>query len=202
MRTRDADLNLARREAILDAAATCFVRQGFHATSMKDICAEAGMSPGTLYHYVRSKSDVIAGIIQEQEAFLGELVQSLLVADDFERALFETIDEIVADTTDEDLVLDAEIAAEVLRQPQLRAQAAATEDLLIGAFADAIARAQAAGMVDRTRSAHDLAIVLASLLDGLFRRGSLRGMDAVRRELPTFKSTVTALIAPTSGMGV
>ncbi|MGE0685263.1 MAG: TetR/AcrR family transcriptional regulator, partial [Dehalococcoidia bacterium] len=34
-----------RRQQILDAAAACFTRAGFHQTTMQDICAESDLSP-------------------------------------------------------------------------------------------------------------------------------------------------------------
>jgi AcrR family transcriptional regulator len=49
----------ARREQILDAALDCFDRNGFHQTSTRDICREAGISPGTLYLHFPSKEDII-----------------------------------------------------------------------------------------------------------------------------------------------
>ena len=39
-----------------------FMRDGFHAASMKDICAAAGMSPGSVYRYFRSKDDLLVSI--------------------------------------------------------------------------------------------------------------------------------------------
>ena len=51
-----------RRDEILGAAQRCFVRSGFHQTSMQEICAEAGMSPGNLYRYFPSKESLIAAI--------------------------------------------------------------------------------------------------------------------------------------------
>lgn len=50
----------ARRQQVLDAAYTCFARNGFHATTMQDIAREAGVSYGVVYHYFSSKEDVIA----------------------------------------------------------------------------------------------------------------------------------------------
>jgi TetR/AcrR family transcriptional regulator, transcriptional repressor of aconitase len=49
-----------RRASILAAAARCFANNGFHATSMPDICSEAGMSAGGVYRYFASKDDLIA----------------------------------------------------------------------------------------------------------------------------------------------
>ena len=48
-----------RRQQILDAAAACFARGGFHRTTMQDICSEAELSPGAVYRYFQSKEDII-----------------------------------------------------------------------------------------------------------------------------------------------
>ncbi|MFE0702312.1 TetR/AcrR family transcriptional regulator [Streptomyces sp. NPDC058872] len=52
----------ARRRQILDGAARCFARNGFHATSMQDVLAEVGLSAGAVYRYFRSKDELIAAI--------------------------------------------------------------------------------------------------------------------------------------------
>src|ERR1044072_6668446 len=64
MRRANAHLQADRRFEILEAAQTCFARSGFHQTSMQEICTEAGMSPGNLYRYFRSKEEIIAGIAE------------------------------------------------------------------------------------------------------------------------------------------
>ena len=68
MRRANVQLQADRRSEILAAAQTCFARSGFHQTSMQEICAEAGMSPGNLYRYFRSKEDIIAGIAERDRA--------------------------------------------------------------------------------------------------------------------------------------
>ena len=45
----------ARRQQILEAASACFARQGFHQTSVQDICKEAGLSAGAVYRYFPGK---------------------------------------------------------------------------------------------------------------------------------------------------
>ena len=45
---------------------------GFHQTSMQEICAEAGMSPGNLYRYFPSKEAIIAGIGERDRAEAAE----------------------------------------------------------------------------------------------------------------------------------
>ncbi|MFD8724234.1 TetR/AcrR family transcriptional regulator [Streptomyces sp. NPDC059629] len=55
----------ARREQILDAARRCFLRDGFHSTSMQDLFAEAGLSAGAVYRHFTSKDEMILAIAEE-----------------------------------------------------------------------------------------------------------------------------------------
>ena len=56
---------VARRRQILDAAARCFARDGFHRTSMQDIVRESGISAGLVYRYFAGKDDMITAIVTE-----------------------------------------------------------------------------------------------------------------------------------------
>ncbi|MFI5912816.1 TetR/AcrR family transcriptional regulator [Dactylosporangium sp. NPDC051541] len=64
----------ARREQILDAAARCFLRNGFHQTSMQDVIKEAGLSVGAFYRYFSSKAELIKAIAEEK---VGTIVGTL-----------------------------------------------------------------------------------------------------------------------------
>ncbi|GAA4929312.1 TetR/AcrR family transcriptional regulator [Streptomyces coeruleoprunus] len=55
----------ARRRQILDGAARCFARNGFHATSMQDVLREADLSAGAVYRYFRGKEELIEAIVNE-----------------------------------------------------------------------------------------------------------------------------------------
>ncbi|MGW1228379.1 TetR/AcrR family transcriptional regulator [Streptomyces sp. NPDC001478] len=52
----------ARRRQILEGAARCFARDGFHGTSMQDVLKEVGLSAGAVYRYFTGKEDLIAAI--------------------------------------------------------------------------------------------------------------------------------------------
>ncbi len=54
----------ARRAQIVDAAVTCFARDGFHRTTMHDICREAALSPGAVYRYFASKEELLEALEQ------------------------------------------------------------------------------------------------------------------------------------------
>lgn len=55
----------ARRRQILDGAALCFARNGFHATSMQDVLKEIGLSAGAVYRYFSGKEELIGAIVGE-----------------------------------------------------------------------------------------------------------------------------------------
>jgi AcrR family transcriptional regulator len=58
-----ASLKGARnREALVAAAARLFWLNGYHATSIADIAAEAGIPVGNVYYYFRTKADVAFGV--------------------------------------------------------------------------------------------------------------------------------------------
>ena len=54
-----------RRRELLDAAAVVFAQKGFHASRVGDIAEEAGVAHGLLYHYFRSKQEVLETIFRE-----------------------------------------------------------------------------------------------------------------------------------------
>ncbi|MEU9167989.1 TetR/AcrR family transcriptional regulator [Streptomyces sp. NPDC048420] len=55
----------ARRRQILDGAAVCFARSGFHATSMQDVLKEVDLSAGAVYRYFSGKEELIGAIVAE-----------------------------------------------------------------------------------------------------------------------------------------
>lgn len=57
--TRDA-----RRQSLLDAAATLFAQKGYHATTVDDITRAAGVAKGTFYLYFDEKREVYYEVIR------------------------------------------------------------------------------------------------------------------------------------------
>jgi AcrR family transcriptional regulator len=64
----------ARRTHILDAARRCFLREGFHETSMQDLFDEAGLSAGAVYGYFKSKEDIVLAIAEDS---LGGMIATI-----------------------------------------------------------------------------------------------------------------------------
>lgn len=66
----------ARRRQILDGAALCFARNGFHATSMQDVLKEVGLSAGAVYRYFRGKDELIRAIVSEVLSEIRDIFES------------------------------------------------------------------------------------------------------------------------------
>jgi TetR/AcrR family fatty acid metabolism transcriptional regulator len=60
-----AERTADRRRELVDAAVRVFARNGFHASRVGDIAEEAGVAHGLLYHYFRSKDEVLETIFRE-----------------------------------------------------------------------------------------------------------------------------------------
>jgi TetR/AcrR family transcriptional regulator, fatty acid metabolism regulator protein len=54
-----------KRRLILDAAVRVFARKGYHTSRVGDIAEEAGVAHGLLYHYFRSKEELLQTIFRE-----------------------------------------------------------------------------------------------------------------------------------------
>src|SRR6201989_1869823 len=108
-----------RRDEILEAAQRCFVRSGFHQTTMQEICAEAGMSAGNLYRYFPSKEALIAGIAERDRA---EVAQDFARAD-LSQGLFAVLEGIARHhftvRSVEHVKLCTEVMSEARRNPEI-----------------------------------------------------------------------------------
>jgi AcrR family transcriptional regulator len=54
-----------RKAQLIQAAAVLFDRQGYYTTGVDDIARAVGLSKPTLYHYVRTKGEIVAWIHDE-----------------------------------------------------------------------------------------------------------------------------------------
>lgn len=72
-----------KKETIEDAARELFIKQGFHATSMRDISKHAEVSLGNLYNYYATKEAIFESIINQYQEVVDEKL----------RVIFTEIDE-------------------------------------------------------------------------------------------------------------
>ena len=71
-----------KRRQLLDAAVRVFARKGFHASRVGDIAEEAGVAHGLLYHYFKSKDEVLQAVFHENWSLLVARIESVEETDE------------------------------------------------------------------------------------------------------------------------
>jgi AcrR family transcriptional regulator len=184
----------ARRRQILDAARRCFVRNGFHATSMQDVLGEANLSSGAVYRYFGSKDEIIAAIATEAVAEVAGALDSAFDADDpppldeVLGAAFLAIRRVDADQGMARLAL--QVWSEAVRSPVLAgilkgeiARVRASLARLVGVYQDR-------GLMAADAPPEQVARVLVGLLPGfVFQHALLGDVDPA-----TFRSGLRTLL--------
>jgi AcrR family transcriptional regulator len=70
----------ARRDQIIAAGLACFGRSGYHATTMADVAAQAGVSKGTPYLYFDSKQALFLALHERWDCGAGQRVEAAVTA--------------------------------------------------------------------------------------------------------------------------
>ena len=60
---RDLGLVETRRAQILDASLQLFLRKGYAAVTIRDICAASGVNQASLYDYIANKQDILRRLL-------------------------------------------------------------------------------------------------------------------------------------------
>lgn len=169
-----AEHGLQQRERILEAAAVCFCRKGYHETTVQDICDEAHLSKGGLYTYFKSKDEMLAALIEE--SFLGTLREAQQAVEGIETSV-EKLDR-VANLIIDRLVapdrpptyspqLHLEMWAEASKHPHLHALIAEGYERWRSFVADLLRQGIAQGELRSEVDPDALAAILVAVFDGL-----------------------------------
>lgn len=161
----------ARRFGILRAALRCFSRNGLHATSMKDICRAANLSPGAVYRYFESKDKIVETLAEMAsdriEAFLALTTDEEVTRDSLYerlRALCDALDRL---ENLETMRLDIVLWGEALRLDSVRRIYLRGAARLRQSIAELVVVAQAQGDLDRGLDPRAVSRAFMALFEGL-----------------------------------
>jgi AcrR family transcriptional regulator len=161
----------ARYEQILDAAIACFAENGFHQTTMQDICRKAGLSPGALYRYFSSKEEMVEASWQRSRVFRAERFDKAKQQPDPALALHELwrvymrrLDEGGMETVTR---LWVQLLAEALRNPRIADAVRSHWQDAFKRLEDMVVRAQKKGEISRDLDPEMTARAEVALLNGL-----------------------------------
>jgi TetR/AcrR family transcriptional regulator, repressor for uid operon len=183
-----------RRDDILEAAGRCFVRSGFHQTSMQEICAEAGMSAGNLYRYFPSKEAIISGIAERDRA---ELAQDFARAD-LSQGLFAVIEGMMRHHFSirpvEEVLLCTEVMAEARRNPEIARISRAFDTDVRRWLLDMFRAAAEQGDIPKDADFEPAVDMLMLIADGMWWRRALDPNFKADTMIPVFMDLARHLL--------
>jgi AcrR family transcriptional regulator len=157
-----------RRHQIIDAAAACFARTGFHQTTMQDICDEAGLSPGAVYRYFPSKEAIIQTMCTRgHEEDVTSIREAMA-----DHSTIETFDNLIelyfSGTSNHELcVLSIELLSEARRDEYVLEAIRDGNSAIRQPLREIIQRAQASGEINPALDPDAVARVMMALYQGL-----------------------------------
>ncbi|MFO1147922.1 MAG: TetR/AcrR family transcriptional regulator [Alsobacter sp.] len=189
-----------RRRRILDAAERCFVRNGFHRSTMNDVAAEAGMSAGNLYRYFGSKEAIVRGLTERDRE---------LVIADFESAagdpdILGAIEAIgrrhLAEEPREKAVLVLEIWSEATRNPEIFQLCGAIDDSVRQHLSAMLDKAQAEGLIADGVDVPQAVQMLYTLAEGLLKRRALEPAFDGEAAIGMLSAFMRSVLRPASAL--
>jgi AcrR family transcriptional regulator len=190
------DTQRARRDHILDAASACFGRQGFHRTTVQDICREAALSPGALYVYFNSKEALIAGLCERDRAAFAQRFADMAAAPDFFEALRELGRHYFEDDPVERQRVAIDMGLEATRNTRIAEIYGSVDDFCLSSFEQLFTRLEKEGRIKPDVDVATLARVFQIMGDGLFwRRATDTNFDA-ERVVPVMIRLLAILMKP------
>jgi AcrR family transcriptional regulator len=156
-RRTDPERAQSRRNQVLQAAAVCFARSGFHGASMAEISKEAGMSAGHIYNYFDSKEAIVMAFVDLEAEHVTAQLRELESRDDPLQSMIEEAPRHIDENLDPQYFqLPMEMFAEAARNPKIAEAVRAADQAAMDRFRP---------IIKRERERRNLAVDDA-LLDG------------------------------------
>jgi AcrR family transcriptional regulator len=184
----------ARRQQIIDAAYRCFARKGFHQATMRDIYAEANLSPGAVYHYFDSKDAIIQASFEFDYERSRALFDAARLSDDPLKALHELLDFFFHGLESAAALgaprVNVQGWGEALVNPPLLSTIRRVLDDYLDTLSQIIRRAQELGQIDQSLDPRSVGRMLLSLYYGLELQ---KALDA-EVEIDTYAAAIKTLL--------
>jgi TetR/AcrR family transcriptional repressor of uid operon len=196
MRKVDPAKHETKRREILEAAERCFVRDGFRGASISDICAEARISPGHLYHYFASKEAIISAMTEAGLSYAASRFSRMLRGSNAVAALVAEIERAKLNHDRGKQMLMLDMLAEAGRNRAIRRILRDHTRALQTLLADFLRAGQERGQVDRGLDADMAATILISVTDGA-KALTIRDPDLdVTKSVEHLQTLITRFLTP------
>lgn len=165
-RTIDPVRHQQRRLHIIDAALTCFAREGYEGATTASICRSAGIGSGTFFHYFPTKLDVLVAIIELGAEETVAWFAARAGRSDSRGVLREYVEHFATEFADRRLPGFVKAVGAVLGKPPVAQALRADEQATRAGLRTWVERAQHDGAVRSDLSADRLAAWMQVVLNG------------------------------------
>jgi len=173
------------RNRLLDAALRMIRARGYGATTVDDLCAEAGVTKGSFFHHFRSKEDMVLAAVERWNELTAEL---------FERAPFQSLADpcdrvlgyidfrrqiLCGEAPDYTCLLGTLVQETFVSHPRIRGACDAGIDAHVRGVGRDIAAAKARTAPDAAWEPQELAYYTQATLQGAFILAKAQGSPAI-----------------------
>ena len=185
-----------RREEILEAAKACFAREGFHATSMRDIYRECGLSAGAVYNHFASKEEIVRALSEARLREAHARHEALELIEDPIEAMrllaAGTREELVRE---QDLLMDLQLAGEGLRDESIAEVSRQTFDATLQTVVGLLGRAQRTGHLDASLDTDALARLLIGVFQGVVVQTAIGAPPERERHIQALRTLLAPVLS-------
>jgi TetR/AcrR family transcriptional regulator, repressor for uid operon len=186
-----------KRHQILKAVSRCFRRSGLNGVSISDICAEAKISPGHLYHYFDDKDAIISAMAEERlKEITARFERSIDRPGSMVAGILSEVDWLAQSEGPANSALLFEMLAEAVRRRPVAKTLRAFSQQMRAGLAELLDRGQARGEIDKKIDPRIAATVLIGIMDA-FRALALRYPEVdTKKATAVLKRLASRLLLP------
>lgn len=185
----------ARRQLIVETAAACFIEQGFHQTSIRDIAKRAGVSLGNLYNHFNGKAELIAEIAELEAQDIHAIEEQVSRISDPSKAFDKFVALYIGYCCiPENIVLSAEISSEGLRNPKVGVgfmQNRSKLNAMIAALVIELPGRRGEGAAVSPAACADFVM---DLIEGLAMRSAFESRQPARKEVAALRAVIQKIV--------
>ncbi len=171
-----------RRAQIIEAAMRVFAQKGFAAATNRDVAEEAGITPGLIYHYFKSKEELLRAALDEYPVRQSLRSVSTQTVDQSPEVLLRSLAlQILRIAEDEGVVRILRVfLPAAIHQPELSSSNSSTIQELVRFVEKVLSEKMERGELRRANAGLVAQLFVGSLLDIVLRRQIIREPSLLR----------------------
>lgn len=186
-----------RRQLIVNAAISCFIKNGIHQTGIREIAKEANVSLGNMYNYFSSKDELISAIAVMDGQVIEQFIAAFGSIDNPYTMMSTFVDHYLDYMSYvENAYLTIDIIAETLRNPRVAEQFQSNRQKLTDVLCATIERGIGEGLMREQISIDETVKLFLDVIEGLGLRCGLAHQKPSQTARKTLQEMIFKMLSP------